>query len=227
MSTTAPLQRKVTSTLKRCAQRHPKLGYALYATSVQYFVVQVVVASRWSRPYSLTANTISDLGNTACRPFNGRPVCSPLHQLMNLSFIALGLTMVVGSLLINFYMTARRGATRGLIAMSVAGLGVLLVGVFPENSVSTLHGIGAALPFTIGNVAVLVLGFTLSLSPTLRLFSVLTGFVALVALVFYASNHFLGLGEGGMERIVAYPQTLWLVVIGGYFILKGPTENFI
>ena len=157
---------------QRYALRHPKLGYLLYVTSLQYFVVQVVVASRWSPPYSLRTNTISDLGNTVCDRFNGRPICSPLHSLMNLSFITLGVTMVVGSSLINFCVPARRGTRRGLRAMSVAGLGVLLVGVFPENTVSVLHGIAAALPFTVGNIAVVVLGLTLPLPRVLRLFSV-------------------------------------------------------
>lgn len=204
--------------------RYPRLGYFLYAVSLQYFVVQVVVASRWSPAYNLRANTISDLGNTVCGRFNGRPVCSPLHSLMNLSFGTLGVTMVVGSLLINFCVPARRGTRRGLSAMSVAGSGVLLVGVFPENTVSALHGIAAALPFTVGNIAVVGLGLTLPLPRLLRVFSVLAGSAALVALVCYASNQDWGLGEGGIERVVAYPQTLWLVVVGMYFIGADPTK---
>ena len=221
MSFAPPLLRRVATTSKRCAARYPKLGFALYATSLQYFVVQVVVAYRWSPPYSLSANTISDLGNTVCGRFNDRAICSPLHQLMNLSFVTLGVTMVAGSLLINFCLPARRGTTRGLSAMSIAGIGVLLVGLFPENTVSALHGFGASLPFTVGNVAVVSLGFTLPLSRPFRYFSIFAGSVSLVALVFYVGNHDWGLGEGGMERVVAYPQTVWLVVIGIYFLLTS------
>ena len=53
---------------------------------------------RWPRPYNISRNTISDLGNTACGTWKGRYVCSPLHDLMNGSFIALGITMLLGAL---------------------------------------------------------------------------------------------------------------------------------
>src|ERR1700722_19315337 len=81
------------------ARSFPRLGPIFYAAGVQYFVVQLLVALRWSPPYSISRNTISDLGNTACGSWNGRYVCSPLHDLMNLSFIVLGITMLLGSVL--------------------------------------------------------------------------------------------------------------------------------
>ena len=209
---------------RRCAVRYPRVGFVLYVASIQYFVVQVVVASRWAPPYSLKTNTISDLGNTACGQFNDRAVCSPLHQLMNLSFATLGATMVCGSILFRFRVPKGRGTSRGLNAMSIAGFGVILVGLFPENSNSAIHGLAAALPFTVGNVAVVVLGLTLPLSRRLQYFSVLAGSIALVALVSSLSANDWGLGSGGIERVVAYPQTLWLVVIGIYFLVKSPTK---
>ena len=217
--------RPVASLSKRIAVRYPKLGFGLYASSVQYFAVQAVVASRWSTPYSLKFNTISDLGNSACGRFNARPVCSPLHDLMNLSLLGLGLSMAIGSTLIYVVLPKRRGSRWGLAAMAVAGLGVMLVGLFPENTVSALHGLGAALPFTIGNVAVVALGLALPLPRSLRTASVVAGSLALVALVSYASRVDWGLGEGGMERVVAYPQTVWLIVVGLYFLVRTRTRS--
>jgi hypothetical membrane protein len=225
MLRTCALATSVATVAKRSAVRYPNLGFGLFASCGQYFVVQAVVASRWSTPYSLKANTISDLGNTACGRFSARPVCSPLHALMNLSFLALGLSMAIGSILIYYLLPARRSSRWGFRAMAVAGLGVVLVGLFPENTVSTLHGIGAALPFTIGNVAVVALGLALPLPRSLRIPSVLAGTLALVALVSYASNIDWGLGAGGMERIVAYPQTVWLIVVGLYFLFRGPARS--
>jgi hypothetical protein len=43
--------------------------------------------------------------------------------------------------------------------------------------------------------------------------------------VFFASSHYLGLGEGGMERIVAYPQTLWLIFFGTYLSVTAPKDQ--
>lgn len=37
-------------------------------------------------------------------------------------------------------------------------------------------------------------------------------------LVLYVANFYLGLGPGGMERIVAYPILLWGVGLGGHMI---------
>ena len=202
--------------LLHLGDRYPKLGAILYLSSFQYFLVQFLVSLRWSPPYSLGRNTISDLGNTACARFNGRNICSPLHLLMNLSFVVLGVTMIFGSILIRRAEKSAPAGSLGFAFMAIGGFGVVLVGIFPENTVPALHGIGSALPFLIGNIGVVVLGASLEVPGALRLFTVLVGVVALVALAFYASTHFLGLGEGGIERVVAYPQTVWLIVYGAY-----------
>jgi len=191
-------------------------GPLLYISSVQYFVTQLLVSLRWSPPYSLNRNTISDLGNTTCGHFNGRFVCSPLHALMNVSFVVLGVTMIVGSALMNCDHSTRRSNTIGFAFIGIGGFGVIFVGLFPENSVSIIHGIASALPFVIGNIGVLTLGLSLKVAVRIRFLTSLAGVVSLLALAFYASSSYLGLGEGGLERLVAYPQTLWLIFFGAY-----------
>ncbi len=94
----------------------------------------------------------------------------------------------------------------------------MLVGLFPENTVSSLHILGAALPFLLGNIGLILLGLVLPLPRFLRWLSIFFGSMALLALVFFMTNQYLGLGIGGMERIVAYPQTIWLIVIGFYLL---------
>lgn len=208
-------------------ERAHRVGPILYVSSLQYFIVQLVVSLRWSPAYSLRRDTISDLGNTACGTFNGRYVCSPLHALMNASFIALGVTMIAGSVLTLHHVGANRARRLGFVATGIGGLGVVVVGVFPENSVPTVHGLGAALPFVIGNLGVIVLGVSLAMPRVLRVTTLTLGSVALVALLFYASTQYLALGEGGMERIVAYPQTVWLILFGAYLVTKEPHTSVI
>jgi hypothetical membrane protein len=200
--------------------RRPRLGAVLYVSSIQYFLVQLIAARRWSPPYSLSRNTISDLGNTACGNYGGRLVCSPLHGLMNASFVVLGVAMVAGSALIwrGCGRVAGWGAAAGLALMGVSGAGVVLVGLFPENSVPALHGTGAGLSFVLGNAGIIVLGGAVRLPPGLRAYSFASGAGALAALGCFVSGRYLGLGEGGLERIVAYPQTAWLIVIGLYLL---------
>lgn len=184
--------------------------------SIQYYIIQGVAAAAWSIPYSLSANTISDLGNTACGLYAGRFVCSPLHTLMNASFLALGITMATGSLLIYQEFKKTRASLVGFTFMALAGIGTLLVGLFPENSMTSLHALGALLPFLIGNVGLIVLGLVLDIPKSLRYYTLLSGIVALIALGFFTTHHYLGIGIGGMERLVAYPQTMWLIVFGVY-----------
>ena len=200
------------------AKRRANLGPVFYIASVQYFVVQFLVAQMWSPPYSISHDTISDLGNTNCATFDARFVCSPLHNVMNASFIILGVGMILGSALIIYEFAESRGATLGLASLGLSGVGVIMVGVFPENTVSILHVIGAAIPFVMGNVAIIILGFSLKFPAAFRLYSLLSGVIAICALGCYASGHYLGLGEGGLERVVAYPQTVWLIATGLYML---------
>src|SRR5208282_2088386 len=100
--------------------------------------------------------------------------------------------------------------------MLIAGIGTMMVGIFPENTTSILHLIGATLPFLLGNVGILLLGIALYLPKGLKLFSFSVGIISLIALIFFVLQVYLGIGIGGMERITAYPQTLWLIVFGLY-----------
>ena len=207
--------------------RKSRIGLLLYISSVQYFLIQLLVAIRWSPPYSLSRNTISGLGNTTCGVFNGRLVCSPLHTVMNVSFVVLGVTMMVGSVLVGSAHSTRRGDKVGFTFVGIGGFGVIFVGLFPENSVSAIHATASALPFVVGNIGVLTLGLSLELPARVRIFTVLAGVIALVALAFYAGSHYVGLGEGGLERFVAYPQTLWLIVFGAYFAFGAQKLPFV
>jgi hypothetical membrane protein len=139
---------------------------------------------------------------------------------MNLSFIALGVTMIAGSLFISRVVATARLRSLGLGCLAISGVGVILVGTFPENTVPSAHAIGAALSFSVGNLGVMTMGLNRGFALSLRLFAVIAGATTLVALVFYVNAEYLGLGEGAMERIVAYPQTIWLLALGGYLLIR-------
>lgn len=213
-------------TIQTLTKRYPLAGPACWILSLQYFIVQFAAALAWTAPYSWFHNTISDLGNTACGIYSNRYVCSPLHVLMNASFILLGVTMVAGAVLIYYELLPklkrRKSAFVGFCCLALAGLGTVVVGFFPENSVWGLHIIGASLPFLIGNLGLVVLGIALPLPRGLRVYTVLSGVITLITLILLITNHHLGLGLGGMERITAYVQTIWLIVFGLYMTKSRP-----
>ena len=203
--------------VKVFTDHYPWLGPLIWILSVEFFIAQLVVAAAWTLPYDWRQNTISDLGSTACSILAGRPVCSPLHGLMNASLIALGIIMASGSLLIYQEFRESRASLLGFSLMASAGIGALLVGLFPENTVAVLHFLGASGPFLLGNLSLVVLGLALyKISPIMRLYTLLSGAIPLFALYLFFTQRYGSLGIGGVERVVAYPQDVWLISFGIY-----------
>lgn len=197
------------------ADDHRMLGPILWILNVQYLLVQLITAAAWPRPYSWNNNYISDLGNTQCGLYDGLYVCSPLYWLMNASFIGLGLAIAVGA----FFMQARfirsKLSSIGFGLMMLAGFGSILVGLYPENSFSNLHMLGAFFGLVVLDIAIVVLGCTLNNLPKwFRIYTLLIGATCLIAFILFYNEAYLGIGRGLMERIVSYPLTIWLISFG-------------
>ena len=139
----------------------------------QYMVAQLVAAAAWKPPYSWHSDYISDLGNTACGMFavphaTSAYVCSPLHAVMNASFVVAGLLTIVGTVLLRRWWPAGRLTMIGLVLLVAAGLGKIVVGVVPENANAGLHLLGA-FNLPVGSVAILLL--SLAVRRTARVIS--------------------------------------------------------
>lgn len=198
-----------------------RAGTFLWILAVQFFIVQAIVQAAWTTPFSLAGNFISDLGNTVCAPYppdSASYVCSPRHGLMNLSFIILGITRIVGAVLVRdaFPSGSLRNGGLGLVAAS--GLGVILVGLYPENVNGDWHRGGAGLDLVGGNAGIALLGVALwrIRRPGFAVYSVVSGVMGLIALWLFMSDRYFGLGIGGMERLAAYPIPIWMIAAGIY-----------
>jgi hypothetical membrane protein len=196
----------------------------IWIFAVQFFIAQAVVQSSWTTPFSLATNYISDLGNTACGPYpagSSSYVCSPWHAVMNASFIVTGVCLLAGALLLRRTLGTGRTNAAGLALVALGGPGFILVGAFPENVNHPPHYLGAALNFVGANAGLLVLGVA-SLAGLGRpgfaartaAYTAASGMVGLAATVLLVTEHFLGVGVGGIERIAAYPLPLWMIVTG-------------
>lgn len=218
--------------VSRFTDRYPLFGPSIWMLAASFFVAQVVVAYRWqsmgplprvvpSHPYSFFANTISDLGETAKFTYGNPRMWSPDHVWMNLAFFLLGTIMVIGSPLIyqEFTENTPRQVWIARIAFSaqgLAGLGAIFVALFPENAHPLAHEVGAALAIAVGTLGVFLLGIALPLPGRLRRFMLWSGPVSLTAILLYALHEYLGFGPGGMERVAAYPEVIWLISFGFY-----------
>lgn len=80
-----------------------RIGAAAWVLgTIQFFICHLIVEFAWPTPYSWSLNNVSDLGNVYCQPWgdNARYVCSPLHSLMNVSFVIHGMLIIAGVVLI-------------------------------------------------------------------------------------------------------------------------------
>jgi hypothetical membrane protein len=154
-------------------------------------------------------------------------ICSPLHAVMNLTFVLTGVLILVGLFLTRSMWPRRRLTAWGLVLLGVAGAGTMLVGLSPENVNVVLHVIGA-LNIPAGNVAMILLGLAIWRDRQgMASFSVVAGVVGLLGML---AGPFLviltGHGGGLAERIALYPLIIWLIVFGiGIVTRKLSADN--
>jgi len=205
-----------------------KIGAALWVLCLQYFLAEAIAISRWPGAYSLSRNYISDLGALGCgvRPGGAaNVVCSPLHALMNGSFVLQGLLIVCGAALLRPRFPKDAWSTAALLLIGASGFGVFLVGLAPEDSAPGPHFFGALENFLCCNAGMAAMGVAMlswrAPSPRLGLVALAAGIVGLCGIVLLGLRIDLGLGVGGIERLVAYPFPLWLAAMGVRILRNG------
>ena len=187
-------------------------GALLFAAGVISLMGIITAEALYPGGYTTSQNEISDLGATA-------PPDSVIEEPSATIFNTV--MMVAGALMLGASFCLQRGFRRlaPAIFLALFGLGVLGVGVFPGDQ-GTVHALFALLAFTAGGVAAIV-AWSVETSP-FRYFSVVLGAVALLSLLLYFvlgdANPMAPLGDGGIERWVAYPIVLWVTGFGGHLM---------
>jgi hypothetical membrane protein len=206
----------------------------LWIGTLQFFAVETIVQSRWTIHYDRRDYYISDLGALHCERLSGeRAVCSPWHTLMNISFVVQGFLILGGALLMHHLWEltlSRRQAVATTTLLTTSGLGVALVGVAPEDTVSALHVLGATANFAAGNAGLVMLyvggrGFRHRPGAAWlgagTAWAGLLGAVGLAALATLVAGFSLGLGTGGIERVIAYPLPAALPVVAAGVLISS------
>jgi hypothetical membrane protein len=202
--------------------RSVRHGAILWIVGVLEFIVGMIVTQLgWTTPYSLQNNYISDLGAVYCGEYAGRYVCSPWHDVFNISIILLGVLLILGTILLRTGFPPRTSRTLGLGLLVVAGIGAIGVGLSPEDVNLRVHTVSALLAFAGGGLALVVLGFAMFRDTRwdgFRAFSIFCGLIGLVALVLFVAGVYGPLGVGGMERLIVAPVLLWALVCGLHLV---------
>ncbi|MER6949454.1 DUF998 domain-containing protein [Nonomuraea sp. NPDC000554] len=196
------------------------IGAAVWlAGNAQFLLAQVIVGSAWPSGYSWAANNISDLGNVHCQMWDdSRPryVCSPLHALMNTSFVVQGLLLLAGLLLTGGACWGKgwlQGIARTLLAIDAGGY--VLVGLVPADLDENLHLLGALLIMGAGNIGLLLAAFVPrpGLFRDLRTATLAIGLVAVAGAALFFTQHDPGIGLGGTERVAVFTLEAWTLVM--------------
>jgi hypothetical membrane protein len=182
-------------------------GAALFAGMVQ-FGIALMLAEVYYPGYNVSTNYISDLGatcNTTC------VIHQPSSLIFNSSVILMGVLVLLSAAFVQRALHVRSFA----LMLTIAGLGAVGVGLFPEST-GNWHLLFSLVTFLFAGLSAVV-SFGVARGP-LSYFSGFLGLTTLAALVLYAGKMYLGLGPGGMERMIVYPVLLWAIGFGGYLM---------
>jgi len=186
-------------------------GTLLFVGGAQ-FTIALIIAEAVYKGYSVSANYISDLGVWG----------TPSAPIFNSSIMIFGLTVLAASV----FLQRLFGRPSVSALFAIAGAGALGVGIFPENTLivsgmPVVHSISALLAFVAGGLSA-VFTYKITKSP-FRYLGVVFGVAALVAFcLFLARDEVnLGLGAGGLERMIACPTLVFMIALGGYLLNSG------
>jgi hypothetical membrane protein len=187
-------------------------GVIFFVAATQ-FIISLVVAEALYPGYSVAGNYVSDLG------------VGPSAAIFNSSVFLLGLLLIAGT-----YLLRHRADLKTVnILLFLMAAGAIGVGVFTKDF-TLAHGAVSSAAFFFSGLSAFAAAKVLH--KPFSLISIALGAMTLVALglfsagivasgsltstIAYDSSFYLGLGPGGMERMIVYPALMWLAGFGGH-----------
>lgn len=188
---------------------------ALFAGAVQYSI-GLILSEIYYPNYNVSLNTISDLGANCST--SGCVINQPSSIIFNSSVALLGLLVLVGA----YFLQRAFHWKPATVMIALAGIGALGVGFFPETA-GVWHGLFSLIVFLFAGLSAVVTA-RFQRRP-MSYFSVVLGLATLVALVLYVGGNYVGLGPGGLERMVAYPVLLATIAFGGHLMAMNDASK--
>jgi hypothetical membrane protein len=177
--------------------RYKWIGLLFFLASLQ-FVIMLFVAETQYPGYNAGENYISDLGVWG----------HDSALIFNASIVLFG-----GLVLLGTWLAYKEWALLlAAIFFGISSVGSIGVGTFSED-LPPYHYIFALMAFFFGNLGVISMGR--HLSQPLSILSYALGTIGMTALVLYGLEWYMGLGPGGMERMICYPIFGWMMAFGG------------
>lgn len=171
-------------------------GILIFIASAQLILAMKISEAVYPN-YSVSLNYISDLG------------VGPSAFIFNSSVFILGFLVLISTYFLCFDYKNKEF----LVCMFLTGIGAMGVGIFTENF-GLFHTIFSFITFLFGSLTSI---FSYKIQkPPFSFLALVLGFLSLISLILFGLGIYLGLGKGGMERMIAYPILIWAVGFGGY-----------
>jgi len=179
-------------------------GLLLFVGIAQFAIIGLTVAESVYPGYSVSINYISDLG------------VGPAALVFDPSIILVGVAVLATAW---FLLRAFKDRLVSVV-VALAGVGAIAVGVFTE-AFGVIHSLVSLWTFIfIALSAILAMRIV---RPPFQYVSILLGLLSYAALGLYVSTTYLGLGPGGMERMIVWPVLVWGLAFGGYLLAASPS----
>lgn len=188
-------------------------GYIL-ALAAGQFLVLLMLGESIAPGYSMHENAISDLGTIA-----------ETELMFNTSLFVLGLLNFISG----FVLFKVLNDKKLLIVFALGGIGAMGVGLIPLDSPIGVHGLFALFAFVFINLEAAVAG-RLAKSPLDKISIVMAilGLIFVPIMIMVDSGSLdvsNSIGHGGVERMIAFPCLIWMVLFGGYLIASPTLKN--
>jgi hypothetical membrane protein len=206
--------------LQRMTYSREKVAGVIFFIAVTQFTLGFTISEALYPGYSVHDNYVSDLG------------IGPSSIIFNSSAFLLGLLSLVATY---FLRHSPNFKTVNMLLLLMA-IGAMGVGVFTKDF-TVAHGAVSSMAFFFGGLSAIA-SFKVLKKP-LSLISIALGAMTLGALAFFSSGmvasgsltsteaydsiFYLGLGPGGMERMIVYPLLIWLAGFAGHLVTERKT----
>ncbi len=179
-------------------------GALLLLLGITEFFIFLNIAAFVDKGYSISGNTISHLG------------IDSTGYIFNISIIFLGIFEIASSIFLYRY------SKIFTLLLILGGIGAAGVGIFNENY-GGIHLSFAILAFL--SPAILSYFALNRYKNILSAGWAVLGSIAIIALVLFGSGIYLGLGRGGMERMILIPDLIFAFQFGTFIYIKTEPKS--
>jgi len=173
----------------------PRVGAASGLAAIVAWVSLYLVAVALYPGYSIVDNYLSDLGH---------PSLAPGYWAFNAADILAGILFIPYGLAVGSVLRTRLGKVGGAFVV-LTGMGLILVGVFPEDSPYGLHFVASLAFFLLLTASAAALAIPFHTSPAFgRLAGYLAGATVAASVAFLASG-----GSKLLEHVAVYAGLIW------------------